>query len=132
MSAHEPRLLHAWVLEQDRVWVDISGNEHELSAMETSYLSTVKAFVLRKWGGWMSAYEKAYGLPEEISADPAATRTWLLARPFMRALAAEIAVRDAAERAAAEQIAQQWRERSAAAPRGDLADILGRPRSHEG
>jgi len=37
MPQHSANRAHAWVLDQDEVWVDVFGREHALASMDREY-----------------------------------------------------------------------------------------------
>jgi hypothetical protein len=43
---HPPNRMHAWVFQQQQVWVDYWGNEHEIESMDVDYVRNVIAFCL--------------------------------------------------------------------------------------
>lgn len=47
MAKHVPGLLHEWVANQDKVWIDVKGKEHKIEKIELSYLKNILAFYER-------------------------------------------------------------------------------------
>jgi hypothetical protein len=67
---HEPNHLWPWVFDQDEVWVDYWGNEHEIALMNLSYVEHVVSFCReRATRIWLLDLAETVALVEELD-DP--------------------------------------------------------------
>lgn len=83
-------VLHPWVLEQRRVWVDTHGQEHRIHEMDIGYVFSVHRFVQRRLMSYVALYSDWRGLDGEIFECGETAMGWLHERPLMRVLAGRI------------------------------------------
>lgn len=56
MPRWERNRIHPRLLDQDKIWVDKDGNEHQLTLMGETYVRNVRDFLLRKSTQYRNLY----------------------------------------------------------------------------